>query len=72
MEKYIVDRFEEDFAVLEKEQGGTIDVKKSLLPGLKTGDVVILENGEFCIDSAETAKRKALIEEKMHRLFSKK
>ena len=72
MEKYIVDRFEENFAVLEKESGGTIDVDKSLLPDAEEGDVVIFENGTYSVSEEETRKRKALIAEKMKRLFGKK
>ena len=30
MKKYIIDRYEENFAVLEKEEGGTINVDKSV------------------------------------------
>lgn len=72
MEKFIVDRFEENFAVLEREAGGTVDVDKYLLPEAKTGDVIILENGMYRIDKDETAQRKACIKEKMERLLGKK
>ncbi len=72
MEKFIVDRFEENFAVLESENGGTVDVEKSLLPEAKEGDVIILENGMYRIDEDETAQRKAHIKEKMERLLGKK
>ena len=72
MEKYIVDRFEENFAVLEKESGGTIDVDKTLLPGAKEGDVVIFENGTYSVSEDETKKRKAFMAEKIKRLFGKK
>lgn len=69
MEKYIVDRFEGDFAVLEKESGGTVDVKKELLEGACEGDVIICENGKYITLVQETAMRKKIIEEKMRRLF---
>lgn len=71
MEKYIIDRFEGDFAVLEKEGGGTFDVKKELLEGACEGDVVIYENGKYIIDVQETQMRRKNIEEKMRRLFDK-
>ena len=71
MEKYIIDRFEGDFAVLEKEDGGTVDVKKELLEGACEGDVIIFENGEYIIDAKETQMRRKNIEEKMRRLFGK-
>lgn len=69
MEKYIVDRFEGDFAVLEKEDGGTVDVKRELLEGACEGDAVIFENGEYIIDAVETQMRRKNIEEKMRKLF---
>ena len=71
MEKYIIDRFEGEFAVLEKESGGTIDVKRDLLQG-NEGDVVVYDNGTYRFDKELTQKRKALMKEKMDRLFSKK
>lgn len=70
--KYIIDRFEGEFAVLEKEDGGIIDVPKSEIEGAKEGDVVLFENGFYTIDIEETEKRKALIEEKMKKLFERK
>ena len=70
--KYIIDRFEGEFAVLEKEDGGTIDVPKSEIENAKEGDVILFENGVYIIDAEETEKRKALIEEKMKKLFGRK
>ena len=72
MEKYIVDRFEGDFAVLEKESGGTIDVPKEDIPDAKEGDVLILENGIYKVSMEETQRRKELIAEKMRKLFEKR
>ena len=72
MEKYIVDRFEEDFIVLEKKIGGSIDIKRELLPDAERGDVLIEENGVFLIDEQETLERKKRIFEKMNKLFEKK
>lgn len=72
MERYIIDRFEGDFAVLEREEGGTIDVLKSDLPEASEGDVVIFENGSYRVDKEETLSRRELIAEKMRKLFEKK
>lgn len=69
MKKYIVDRFEEDFAVLEKEAGGTTDVPKSLLPDAKKGDIVIEKDGKFYVDEKKTEERKASVMTKIRRLF---
>ena len=70
--KYIIDRFEENFAVLEKEEGGTIDVDVALLPGAKKGDVVIEKDGVYRIDKAETKERKESVMKKIFRLFGRK
>ena len=69
MKKYILDRFEENFAVLEMPDGGTVDVEKNLLPNAKKGDVVIFENGVYRVDEKLTLERKAIISEKMKKLF---
>ena len=69
MEKYIVDRFEEGFAVLENESGGTVDVPSGALPQLSEGDVVVFQNGEYYKDCEETEKRRRIIAEKMRKLF---
>ncbi len=70
--KYIIDRFEGEFAVLEKEEGGTIDVPKTQIPNAKEGYVVFFKDGVYSIDAEETEKRKALIAEKMKKLFERK
>lgn len=72
MEKFIIDRFEGEFAVLEKEEGGTFDVLATKIPKAKEGDVVIFENGIYIIDEEETKRRKELIAEKMKKLFERK
>ena len=72
MEKYVIDRFEGEFAVLEKADGTTVDVKKSDLPPVKEGDVVIFNDGAYTVDSEETQKRKEIIAEKMSKLFGGK
>ncbi len=69
--KYILDRFEGGFAVLEKEEGGTIDVLKDEIPNGKEGDVIRFEKGDYIIDSEETKKRKELIEEKIKKLLKR-
>lgn len=72
MERYIVDRFQEDFIVLERETGGSINIKRELLPHVQRGDVLTEENGVFLIDEQETLERKTRIYEKMNKLFEKK
>lgn len=72
MEKYIVDRFEEGYLVLEKETGETIDVLKEEIPDAQKGDVVIFENGKYTVNKEETIARKKIIAEKLRKLFEKK
>ena len=72
MERYIIDRFEGDFAVLERENGGTVDVLKADLPDATEGDVIVFENGFYKVDKEETQRRQELILEKMRKLFEKK
>ena len=72
MEKYIVDRFEEEYLVLEKETGETIDIPKEEIPDVQKGDVVIFKNGKYTVDREETEARKKIIAEKLRKLFEKK
>lgn len=68
MEKYVLIRFEEDFAVLEKENGEIVNAPKESVKG-KENDVLIALNGEYITDKEETEKRKLLIKEKMKKVF---
>lgn len=72
VEEYIIDRFEEQFAVLEKKDGGTVDIPKNYIPDANEGDVVILENGVYRVDKTKTLERKEIIAKKMRKLFEKK
>lgn len=72
MEKYIIDRFEGEYAVLECEDGSTRDVLRSLILHGNEGDVVVFENGAYRTDIQETERRKEIIAEKMRKLFEKK
>ncbi len=71
MNQFVIDRFEENFAVLENEAGETVDVDKSLLLNAKEGDVVVLENNLYRVDKALTQERHRMIQEKMKRLFNR-
>lgn len=68
---YIVDRFEENFAVLEYTDKygeiSMINVSKDVLAAdIREGDVVNLENGIYYTDKAETEKRRKRIIEKLN------
>lgn len=62
--KLIVDRFEGNYALCEKEDGTIMNVEKDRLPkGVKEGDVLILEGESIFIDNNVTLERKKYIEE---------
>ncbi|MBU3161543.1 DUF3006 domain-containing protein [Clostridium frigoris] len=55
----IIDRFEGDYVVCEKEDRTMMDIKKSKIPSVaKEGDVLIIDNGVIIIDIEKTKKRK--------------
>jgi hypothetical protein len=56
--RVIIDRFEQDYAVVELEDGSMAHMAVKLLPGAAEGDVV-----EIKIDREATAERKKRIEE---------
>lgn len=68
MEKYVFIRFEEEFAVLEKENGEIVNAPKESVKG-KENDVLIALNGEYITDKEETEKRKIIIKDKMKKVF---
>ncbi len=63
--KAFIDRFEEDYAVVELEEGVFVNMPKALLPNLvEEGDVLTIE-----IDEEETERRRNRMEEMMSRLL---
>lgn len=61
----IIDRFENDFAVCEYEEGKTLDLPRDLLPAnAKEGDVL-----RILIDEQATNERKNYAETLRSRLF---
>ena len=57
-EKYIVDRFEENYAVIETKEQKMINVNKKDLPkDIKSGDVLVKKDGKYKILKEETEKR---------------
>ncbi|MFU0824505.1 DUF3006 domain-containing protein [Clostridium sp.] len=65
-----IDRFEEEFAVVELESGKMKNIKRSLIPkDAKEGDVLNIEEDSITIDYEETEKRKKEIEEMTKDLF---
>lgn len=68
--KVIVDRFEGEYALCEKEDRTMMDVPKKDLPvGVKEGDVLVIGDGSIIIDSSETERRKENINKMMDKLW---
>ena len=62
--KVIIDRFEGDFAVCEKEDRQMLDIERHKIPSsAKEGDVLDITNDQITIDFKETEKRRKEIEE---------
>lgn len=60
----VVDRIEEDYIVLELEDGSVVDVPKVLIPGAKEGDVI-----DIYINRDETDKKNTEVKKLMDDLF---
>lgn len=67
----IIDRFEEEFAVCEDEQGFRRLLLKELLPeGVGEGSVLYEgEDGSFFLDEEETVRRRSRFAELQEELF---
>lgn len=73
MNKYTVDRFEDEYVILEdRETMEIINVWKFNLPeNIKPGDIVVLEDGVYRILEKETIEQKELIRNRFDRLRKK-
>lgn len=68
--KYTLDRFEESYALLEKEDRTMLQVPSvDLPPNVKEGSVLICENGKWTLSEAETEETEARIRSKMDLLW---
>lgn len=64
--KFVIDRFEENFAVAELENGAFENISRNLLPpDASEGDIIVVS-----IDKKQTDNIKKRIENKMNSLFS--
>lgn len=69
-DEYIVDRFENDYAILETESGTLINVNKSDIIGeVKEGDLLTKKNNIYYIDKEKTQLRKKKINDIMKGLW---
>lgn len=56
----VIDRFEDGYAVCEKDDNSSIEISSNALPkGVKEGDVLKIKGKTIIIDLKETEKRKA-------------
>lgn len=70
MKKFIIDRIEEDKAILECENGDIVSFDvKSLPKNMKEGDVLYFEAGSCFLNEEETQKRQERIKNLMDKLF---
>ena len=66
----IADRFEGDKVVCETDDGSMVHLCLSDFFGaVKEGDVLILKNGKYTADQAETKKRREMIQKLSKELF---
>lgn len=65
--RFIIDRFEEEFAVVESIEGKMINIPKDIIPSeAREGDVLVIS-----LDKDERLERELRIKEKFNRLLSK-
>lgn len=68
--KVVIDRFEGDFAVCERDDRTMLNINKNKLPAnAKEGDVLVIDGDTIKIDSKETSKRKNQVKDLMEKLF---
>ena len=68
--RYIIDRLEETLAICETEDRNTITVPRTDLPAsTKEGDVLVLQDGIWELDTEATDERRRKIRKKMLDLF---
>ena len=71
LEKYVVDRIEGNFAVLENLETKEIKlVELLLLPVVKEKDILVYQDNLYMIDDKERRKRLKIIKEKLDKLKS--
>lgn len=61
----IIDRFEENCAVLETDNGPAVIPRSELPDAARAGDVLELRSGSYVINKTETRKRRRLMHNKL-------
>ncbi|MBD7913827.1 DUF3006 domain-containing protein [Clostridium sp. Sa3CUN1] len=69
-DRYIVDRIEENYVVLENGKDNVFNVKKSdIIGNVKEGDILYIKNNLYFIDEKATKMRKEEIDNLMKGLW---
>lgn len=72
-DKLTVEQIENGIAKCEKEDGTFIEIEVSTLPdGVKSGDILLYQNGEYSVLKEQTDEQKKKMLELQSRLFNKK
>lgn len=67
--RVIIDRFEGNYAICQKEDESMVDISKDKLPKkVKEGDILIIENNTITIDIDATVKRREYLEKLFNEL----
>lgn len=70
VEEYTIDRFEEDFVILEDKNGDLKEVEKEKIPKeCSEGDILKCINGKYRVDKEETERVANEIHEKYKKLW---
>lgn len=68
----VIDRFENDIAVLEDDNGEAVNVPVALLPkGACEGDCVVFDGESYTLDKEETSKRSDNMRSRLHALLGR-
>ncbi len=67
----VIDRYEGNFAVVEDDEGKTINLPRDMLEkDIPEGSVIVLLRGKYILDKAETEKRKKELFDLQESLFN--
>lgn len=71
MERLVIDRFEGNYAVCERDDKGTVNIPINQLPfDSREGDCLVPDgNGIYRIDTEATIIREQFMKDRMNRLF---
>lgn len=72
MKKLIIDRFEGEYAVCEKEDKSFVNICRDKVPEVcKEGDIIVIDDGTVYSDEESTKEREKKIKELMGEVFTR-